>query len=164
MTKEDAIFKFGNKIWKTNTRQEAYDLIGRIYDAITNEDNCVKYPVCTCFADLKDKVITNIEGMAVNSDEIIFTLLDGSKYLMYHEQDCCENVSVCDVCGDVYDLIGEPIAYAYEASSDAGDAVSESGTWTFYNIATRKGFVTLRWLGESNGYYSERVDWKKIEE
>lgn len=26
----------------------------------------------------------------------------------------------------------------------------------------RKGYITVRWLGESNGYYSEEVDFERV--
>lgn len=114
--------------------------------------------------DLMGKTLRAIHNN--NDDELIFECDNGESYRMYHEQDCCESVSLEDVCGDLNDLIGCPIRVAEEVSNlDDLKPLSEwteSYTWTYYNIATDKGFVTLRWYGESNGYYSESVDFEKI--
>lgn len=119
------------------------------------------------FEQLNGKTITEITGMELGNDSIVFACDDGSEYTMYHEQRCCESVAINDVEGDVSDLIGSPIVLAEESSSDnhsdpePSDDYVQSCTWTFYRIATAKGFVVLRWLGESNGYYSESVYFAK---
>ena len=96
-----------------------------------------------------------------NGDELIFKSVDGKTHKFYHSQDCCESVSIEDICGDLTDLVGSPLLFAEEVSNldDFTPDPSQEGTWTFYKFATAKGAVTVRWLGVSNGYYSERVDY-----
>ena len=115
---------------------------------------------------LVGEVITEIRGMEVGSEVIDFITASGKKFRMYHSQDCCEHVSLNDISGNVSDLIGTPILRASE-DTNRSDTFGEieypdSFTWTFYNFATIKGYVTLRWLGESNGYYSEGVSFSDI--
>lgn len=95
------------------------------------------------------------------SDELLFHTTEGEVFKMYHEQDCCESVYIEDIAGNLNDLIGSPLTMAEAVSQDDENA-DESGTWTFYKFATVKGYVTIRWYGSSNGYYSESVDFKQI--
>lgn len=116
------------------------------------------------FSALKGKTLTEV---IATDDQITFVAGD-ERYVMEHYQDCCESVSIEDICGDVNDLIGSEIVDAYDASNE-GEAVPvgwtddgyESYTWTFYRISTAKGAVTIRWFGSSNGYYSEGVDFMR---
>lgn len=96
-------------------------------------------------------------------DEIVFTTEEGEEYRMHHRQDCCENVSIEEIHGDLEDLVGHPILTAEERTSDDHIKTdAESQTWTFYELRTIKGSVTIRWYGSSNGYYSEGVDFVKV--
>lgn len=119
------------------------------------------------FGELKGKTFIKIDGAIEGSEEIRFYCSDGAIYEAFHMQDCCENVSVEDVCGNIDDLIFSPILLAEEASNSeehpSGTNIAldhpylESFTWTFYKLSTINGSVTIRWFGESNGYYSEEV-------
>lgn len=109
------------------------------------------------FSDLQGKIIESVRGAKKGSGEIIIQTECGFIYRMYHEQDCCERVEVEDVEGDIEDLIGEPLVLAEESVNLNSSGNYESATWTFYRLATEYGFVVIRWLGESNGYYSESV-------
>lgn len=115
------------------------------------------------FSDLLGKTLIAIDK--VYQDRLVFTTGDGTQYLMHHSQDCCESVTIEEIFGDLEDLIGTPLLMAEESVSREppdGESWGESETWTFYRLATIKGYVTIRWYGSSNGYYSESVSFEEV--
>lgn len=117
-------------------------------------------------SELIGKVITDI-FINTRKTEIIFECQGGAKYRMYHSQDCCEEVTIEDICGDLNDLLYYPIILATEDTNrkeieGLKAEKNDTFTWTFYNIANKHGHVTIRWFGTSNGYYSEEVYFQKI--
>ena len=112
------------------------------------------------FADLLHQTLIHVDA-AVDADEARFLLADGRVFVMLHHQDCCESVSLVDVCGDVADLHDAQVLDAREEVGEDQSGKHESATWTFYILQTDKGAVTLRWLGMSNGYYSEGVSFEE---
>jgi hypothetical protein len=119
-------------------------------------------------AEMKDLLGKTLNRLEVDSDELVFYTTEGKIYKLYHEQVCDECVYIESVLGDLDDLGGSPIIFAEESTNrehPEGYTASEhkeSFTWTFYGFATLKGSVEVRWLGESNGCYSERVDFTEI--
>lgn len=115
------------------------------------------------FESLLGKTVVEITGMLPGSSVIEFTCSDGVKYQMMHIQDCCEYVTCDDVVGDHADLLNSPITMAIESCSGEDPLYEcDSFTWTFYKLATVKGFVDIKWRGESNGYYSESANFVKL--
>lgn len=118
------------------------------------------------FDDLVGKTLTHIitkqAGRDGDGDIIeVYFKSDTDNYKMHHYQDCCESVYLAEIIGDLNDLVGDPILQA-ECVTQEGQSMDGTATWTFYKLATIKGSVTLRWLGESNGYYSEDVSFEKF--
>jgi hypothetical protein len=124
------------------------------------------------FNTLLGKVIKDVtlqHAVHDDGDEIIFDCEDGTSYCMLHCQDCCECVTVEDF--DLEEarkvLIGQQIVRAEESTSTENERkkprTDDSFTWTFYKLATVKGWVDIRWYGTSNGYYSEGVELWEME-
>lgn len=117
---------------------------------------------CVKFEELLGKTLTEI-SVSKSKDEIFFHTDKEITYRMFHYQDCCESVEIDDIVGNLDDLIGVPIEMAEESSNsdiDNDNYGAESFTWTFYKLATVKGYVTIKWYGSSNGYYSEEVSFE----
>lgn len=132
---------------------------------------------CFSYVDSINELVGKTFGSVQHSydkNQLTFNDIDGKPmYRMEHDQDCCENVYLDEIIGDLRDLEGTPILVA-ECVSNRDNPQSkftedddeywlspESETWTFYKFSTIKGSVTLRWYGSSNGFYSEGVDIKK---
>ncbi len=102
------------------------------------------------------RVVSDYETVTFENEQV--------RYVLYHDQDCCESVYVEDIIGDLEDLTNLPLLISREDTNAEDPETSDNGescTWTFYNFATYKGYVTIRFLGTSNGYYSEEVYCRK---
>lgn len=122
--------------------------------------------------DLSRMLGHTFKSVSADDDYLIFESEDGTMFKFYHDQNCCEQVSIESITGDLSDLVGSPLLVAEESDSrdmqpdQTANDYTDSFTWTFYKFATIKGHVDVRWYGESNGYYSESVDlaWFKKEQ
>lgn len=113
------------------------------------EENSIK--------QLLGEFVTKIEN---KSYELIFHCKSGNVYKMYHEQDCCEEVAIEEIIGNFDDLLDSKILQAEETTKKDSEYIMN--LWTFYKLATIKGYVTIRWFGDANFHYSVDVDFIKI--
>lgn len=96
-----------------------------------------------------------------NVQEITLECDDDSSFYFYHLQDCCEHVEVWDIKGDFCESeiveVEECESQEWPEDVPLKDFV-DCFTWTTHKIKFSSGReVAIRWLGESNGYYSESV-------
>ncbi len=98
-----------------------------------------------------------------SNHEIMLTTESGRVIRIYHSQDCCETVVIVGTDGAWKEIIGKVIVEAsHDEESGGCDDVAES--WTKTNLVFRVNDATVisRWLGTSNGYYSECVDIEEV--
>ena len=116
-------------------------------------------------ADIFEMKGQTLEEISMNpeKDRIDFCTKDLT-FRMEHKRVCCEICSVEDITGDLTDLIGSPIImaeYVEYVPPIKDQSSDDSQTWTMVKLATVKGYVTIRWYGASNGYYSETPNFFK---
>jgi hypothetical protein len=110
------------------------------------------------FSELKGKVIKKIVYEKKYCSAIEFHT-DDKIYTLTHEQDCCEQVYVEDICGSLENLIGSPILLAEKVEGEIKEkSEDERILWTFYKLATIHESVTIRWYANLETYYSVDVD------
>ena len=129
------------------------------YDKYTKEQELL-------FTEMSDMIGKQFQSITVNrgdgDDSITFVAYTGEVYKFYHQQDCCEDVEIEDVCGHWDDLLHTPLLVCEISDNRTGDNGQGSETWTFYKFATVNGWVDVRWYGTSNGYYSEEVSFERV--
>ena len=119
------------------------------FDRCFNEDCLARFEGVTNIDGLVGEAISDV----LCDEESFVILLESGRILeFYHEPACCETVTLNDVDGDLNDLRGGICNHAEEISQGDRELL-----WTFYRFGTEKGSVTLRWVGESNGFYSIKV-------
>lgn len=136
------------------------DSAGRIH--VYLDDTCrndIRLETTLDPAVLIGATITQVKGMREGSNEVIIKT-DRGTLTMQHPTHCCEQVELLDVCGDPRDLIDGTIS-VFEVRSGFlnGKKFPRGIVWsklsskeklayrayTFYEIRTTKGDVTLRW-------------------
>lgn len=109
--------------------------------------------------------IIDISGLEEDSYEAVIKFENGATLTQLHHQDCCESVQIEQVDGNYKRHIGAIFFGLEEKVADLNDPdfpydkdrSYDSATATFYTLTTSKGYLDWRWVGESNGYYSESV-------
>ena len=66
------------------------------------------------FEELVGRTLCRAEA---DESTLVLYLTDRNYVKFYHQQDCCESVYIEDICGDLNDLVGEPLLIAEEVSN-----------------------------------------------
>jgi hypothetical protein len=111
------------------------------------------------YSDIKKIVGETLAYVDVDpeGDHILLTTVSGRQFSIFHRQDCCESVRIQGLDGEWSELFGKVIQEAKHEEEDLQETY-ESGTLTALTFKVDGATVVSRWIGESNGYYSECVN------
>lgn len=115
--------------------------------------------------DLKGQLITRVVASVTDDEVTVYTTTINLR--AYHESECRESMRLIRTEGNLDDLVGATIRNA-EDDSGAQDpewykeTYDDSHTWTKLTLNTTKGDVHFWFLGESNGYYGETLDFQRL--
>lgn len=125
--------------------------------------NLLQSVVSTHFSEISQ---SEVLGVRFDKEgQTLYLMTTNGLYLLYHDQDCSENVWLEDVAGgDLQDIVGEKILWAEESTDTDKEYTDGLLMWTFYTIRTNSTTLTLRWCGESNGYYSVDVGTYRVKD
>ena len=101
------------------------------------------------------KYPNKIEGIVLH-DDVLYILTTYRVFALRHVRNCCEAVWLADGADEIENMVGEEIRKIRIDVSPKGTD-EQSITWTFVNIQTNRDSYNLRWVVESNGYYSETI-------
>ena len=113
---------------------------------------------CQDFSNLpKYDYCSRTEHITVYNESVVFKNEEETVYFS-HEQECCENVCFESIDIPLESLQGHKIISAKCRTVIKYDGDGEhSDIWYIFEVEG-VGTATMRWAGESNGYYSTAVD------
>lgn len=113
------------------------------------------------FRELRGKVLSSVELI---EGGVAFKMKDGKRFQLHGHQSHMSSVVLRDIVGDLSDLVSALIVMADVESKDNHDMIDGEDmgmTWTYYKLATKKGYVTISFRGDSlGGRYTEHADFE----
>lgn len=129
------------------------ELVGKIIENVSintdhRDDGCLVSIKTIDFLNVRDKL-----------GHRILNQYEHHVYKMIHNQNCCEDVYLDEFSlEELRNILHKKILSAEVVTNDKSND-NESILWTFYKLRAHDGTsATLRFIGESNGYYSVDVD------
>jgi hypothetical protein len=98
---------------------------------------------------------------AVVLDNALYIFTSHQVILIRHVRECEEEVYIANDTESLSNIVGSYLR-EIRVTTEKKSLENVSTTWTFVNIQTDKDSCNLRWVGESNGYYSETVQVEDI--